>query len=517
MELETRIVLGTENLNFVDLLDASSVANRVDGRLKIVIAPEAKARIESASSFVGRIVKGKLPVYGINTGFGKFAEVPINARDLRKLQKNLILSHAAGVGEVLDRRTTLLMWLLRLHTLCLGHSGIRLSTMETIISVLEAGALAEVPSRGSVGASGDLAPSAHATAFFFGEGTATIPNREQNCFDRVYAADALEWLNLKPLELAPKEGLSLINGTQLTTALAIIALEKCMMTLENASLALAMSIEGLRASHSIFDERILKARNHPEVSIIGERLKFFLGSSSQIAKSHKDCGRVQDPYSLRCAPQVHGAVLKAIRQTRDVIEAEIHSAGDNPLLFPKDNVSLSGGNFHAIFTARASDQIASAMTTLASISERRIALMMSPESSRLPAFLVENGGLNSGFMMAHVTAASLVSEAKTQCFPASVDSIPTSDDKEDHVSMGPNAGFKALQVAELCANVIAIEILAAAQAIDLLRPLKSTPRIETVMKILRKSVPKLEEDRYFAPDILKARDLVCAGILIDVS
>jgi histidine ammonia-lyase len=496
-----KLVLDGFNLNLKEAYEFSALAQKVDAKFKIEISSEARNRVSKCEDFVSNVVKGTKAVYGINTGFGKFAEVSIPRNDLELLQKNLILSHACGVGPELDRQIVLLMWIIRINILCRGHSGIRLSTIEFIISLLEKGILPCVPSRGSVGASGDLSPSAHASLMLIGEGSVTVPHSSGSSFERMTAAEALSKFGFKPISLAAKEGLALINGTQLTSALALIGCAQAKHLLETANFSLALSIEGLRASYAFLDSRVLSNRNQSAASVCGQQIQNHLGSKTEISSSHANCGRVQDPYSLRCAPQVHGAVLADILYSESVIQNEINSSTDNPLLFAEDLACVSGGNFHAIYTSRVCDMLSSALTTLSSICERRIALAMSPESSRLPAFLTENGGLNSGLMMAHVTAASLVSESKSLSFPASVDSIPTSDDREDHVSMGPGAGFKFLQIIRNTRQVLAIEILTASQAIRLLRPLKSSNTIEEFLKTLDPVVPKIGADRILSTDI----------------
>ncbi len=482
------------------------------GRLEIEIHPEAWQRIETAARMVeGIVAKGKA-VYGINTGFGKFAEVAISSDNLVELQENLIRSHAVGTDEALPRDIVALTWILRLNTLCRGNSGVRRSSVEHALRALDAGILAIVPSRGSVGASGDLAPSAHATLALLGEGEATRPHSQG--FERVDAGLALRDAGLEPLKLAPKEGLSFINGTQLTTALALKGWAEGRALLDHANLACAMSVEGLRGSHRFALDPILRVRNHPGAVACGEAIRAWLGGETEILKSHENCGRVQDPYSIRCAPQVHGAIHDELVRAEEVIGREINSSTDNPLLFPEDGSSLSGGNFHAIYTARVSDSLASALTTLSVISERRIALAMAKESSQLPAFLTRNGGLNSGFMMAQVTAAALASEAKALSFPASVDSIPTSGDREDHVSMGPAAGLKLMQILRNVSGVIAVEIMTAAQALSLLHPLKSSPSIQSALATFRAKVPFLERDRFLGPDIEAAKSLIAEGVLL---
>jgi len=501
-----------QNLSPEALWKASLTALDTKSRLKISIHESAKKRILLAEAQVKKILAAGKPVYGINTGFGKFAEVTIENSKLLELQRNFIASHCMGVGPILSRDIVMCMWILRLNTICRGNSGVRLSIVDDIILALEKGLLADVPSRGSVGASGDLAPSAHATRALLGEGFASFSDGEH--FVRTSAAEALKTLELKPLSLGPKEALSLVNGTQTTTALA---LKNCMTAknlVRHANLAATLSLEGLRGSHAVLDERIHRARNHPGSLECAQQMRNFLGASTGISESHKNCGRVQDPYSLRCAAQVHGAVWDEVVTCEETLLHEINSSTDNPLLFPEENLSLSGGNFHAIYTARVSDKLASALTTLSSISERRLALGMNKESSQLPHFLIEDGGFNSGFMMAQVTAAALVSENKSLSFPASVDSIPTSGDREDHVSMGPGAGYKAEQIALNTTHVLSIEILAACQALDLLRPLTSSHQLEGIHNKVRSISPMLEKDRSLSSDIEELSILIQSGNLL---
>jgi histidine ammonia-lyase len=479
---------------------------------EIRMSESALLKISQAESFVKKIIRTGEPVYGINTGFGKFAEVSIPDEKLKELQLNFVRSHSCGVGPSLTRAEILSMWIIRLNVIARGHSGVRTETLKQIIAALNRGFLAKVPSRGSVGASGDLAPSAHATLALLGEGECSIIQNGKTV--NLPAADGLKALGLKPLELGPKEALSLVNGTQLSATLAIRALVEAQTLIQNANLALALSIEGLQASHSFFDTRVIEAKNQQGTTVVGNTLAKLLNGPSEIREGHQNCGRVQDPYSLRCAPQVHGAVWDELEQVSEILAREINSSTDNPLLFSDGEKSLSGGNFHAIYPARCADRIASAITTLASISERRTAQAISFEGNRLFPFLVKEGGLNSGFMMAHVTSAALVSECKSLCFPASVDSIPTSDDREDHVSMGPGAGFKACEITEKASYVLGIEMLCAAQAIDFLRPKKSTQKIESAHHRIRSSVPFLEKDRNLSIDIDVAAQMVRQGVLL---
>lgn len=515
MKKQFSIELDGENLRPQELWMWAKAALNPASSVKIHFSKTARERISKSEKLVASILKDSRAVYGINTGFGKFAEVKISDKQLSQLQKNLILSHACGVGEPFGRDIVMAMWLIRLNTLARGNSGIRMETIEKIVGLLEKGILAVVPSRGSVGASGDLAPSAHATLTLIGEGQCSMPKGAG--FVTISAAEALKAHKLTPANLEAKEGLALINGTQTTTALALKAWCEGKNLLTTANLSAAFSIEALRGSHDIFDKRIAAARNQPGAIFCAQEMAQWLDKETQISKSHENCGRVQDPYSLRCAPQVHGAISDELDRAEAVITREINASTDNPLLFSETKSSLSGGNFHAIYTARVSDSLASALTTLASISERRIALMMSKDSSMLPPFLVPDGGLNSGFMMAQVTAAALVSECKTLSFPASVDSIPTSDDREDHVSMGVGAGLKLQQIVENLKNVLGIELMAAAQAIDMLRPLKSSKKIEAVHKKIRSKIAVLDKDRILADDFKKIAEIISSTELIQAT
>lgn len=502
------------DLDIASLQKFSRAALDPKARLVAKFSKSALENVQKASSFVDAIVGAGKPVYGINTGFGKFADVSIATDQLEQLQKNLILSHACGYGEPLPRNLVASMWALRLNTIARGHGGVRKSTLDAALKLLEANVLAVVPSRGSVGASGDLAPSAHMVLPLLGEGFVSRPR--QDGFEIVPSLDALKDLGLSPLKLGPKEGLSLINGTQLTTGLVAAVSERAENLLRHANLALALTIESLRASHGVIDPMILKARNQPGAVTCGVAVADWLQGATEISRSHANCGRVQDPYSVRCAPQVHGCVHDEIEAANLVVRRELNASTDNPLLFPDEGRSVSGGNFHAIYTARAADTLAASLAVLASISERRIALAMSPGSSGHPAFLIADGGLNSGFMMAQVTAAALVSEAKTLSHPASVDSIPTSDDKEDHVSMGPIAGLKALHITDLVRGVLAVEILAGLQGLHLLSPLKSSPRLTRVVALLRQHVAPLTHDRILANDIEAVSRLIDEGVLLSV-
>lgn len=494
-----QINLDGESLNTTKLVQSALLAENPNSQYQIAISDAGKKKIEASENFVKEVVKNDKAVYGINTGFGRFSEVRISNNELEELQENIIRSHACGAGPALSRSITLAMWLVRLNVFARGHSGVRVNTLNEIISALNSGFISQVPSRGSVGASGDLCPSSHAVLAHLGEGMCTYIRDGRIVI--APAREGLQHLNKKALKLGPKEGLALINGTQLTTVLAAFALEELKELLKVANLSTALMLEGLRGSHAAVSEKILTVKNQRGVAECGKEIRKWISSPTEISKSHENCGRVQDAYSLRCAPLVHGAIWDEIRQCEELLNAELNSSSDNPLLFADTKESISCGNFHALYPARVSDRLASAAATLANISERRIALAMNEGSSRLPTFLIKNGGLHSGFMMIHVTAAALVSEAKVNSFPASVDSIPTNDDKEDHVSMGPTAGYKALHNVKLLRDVLTIEVMAACQAIDLLRPLKSSPELEAVHAKVRKIVAYMDKDRSTADDI----------------
>ena len=479
---------------------------------EIKIEDESIEAIKRASAVVEDIVANKRQTYGINTGFGFFANRVVSPEDLQRLQYNIIRSHCCGMEEILPRDLTLCMWLVNLNKLCQGHSGVRYQTIRSVLSHLKRGILADVPSRGSVGASGDLAPLAHATRATIGEGNCSWPNR-QGAIVRGSAKDALAYWELKPVEYGPKEGLSLVNGTALSTALAIKAYNVGSKLLRWANLAAALTTDALGASRSPFQSYTLRAHRHATTYSCGSQMREWLGERSDISDQHKEKSWIQDPYCVRCAPVVHGSVALALEQAREVLVDEINAATDNPLVFPEEGgIVANCGHFHAIYPARVSDSLASAFATLACISERRTNQLMRAERGHLPTFLVREGGVNSGFMMIQVTAAALASEAKTLTFPASADSIPTNVQKEDHVSMGPNAGYKALRVLELVRDVIAIELVCAAQAVDLLKPLRPAEKLEPVCERIRELVPFFDEDRSIAEDVAAvARDFTDGG------
>lgn len=476
-------------------------------RWEIGFCPEALGLMRASAAAVAGMSAAAEPVYGVNTGFGHFAELRIPIPQLKQLQTNLIRSHACGVGEELPRDLVLALWLLRLSTISRGYSGIRPETVEFFLRLLRAGVLGCVPSRGSVGASGDLAPSAHAVLPALGEGFCTRPLASGEGFERVRADQALADLGLAPIQLGPKEGLVLINGTQYSTALALKVWHEAEQLLRVANLAAAMSMEALGGALSMLDDKVLRT-HHPQTLVAGRAMAHWLAGSAYAHAGKLDLRFIQAPYCLRCAPQVHGAVLLTIEHSEAALAAEMQAVSDNPLIFPDDGEVHCCGNFHAIYPARVSDSLASALASLASIAERRINMAMDGRLSGLPTFLTEDGGLNSGMMMAQTTAAALLGECKLLTLPASVDSIPTNCGREDHVSMGPSAGLKALQVAALARQILAIELLVAAQALDLRRTAPLPERLIPVHSRIRQEVPFLAEDRPLAPDLEKTKRMI---------
>jgi histidine ammonia-lyase len=449
---------------------------------------------------VEEILDSGAVVYGINTGFGKLADVCISSRQLEQLQLNLLRSHACGVGEPFSEEVVRAMLLLRANVLATGHAGCRPLVVDHILELLEAGVHPVVPSRGSVGASGDLAPLAHLALVLVGEGEAVFEG------DYLDGGAALERAGIEPLQLGAKEGLALINGTQASTAVGSLAVLDARRLLDAADVVCALTLDAMAGTDAAFDPAVHAARPHPGQCVSAARLLNLL-VGSEIRESHRECGRVQDAYSLRCSPQVHGAGRDALEHAHRVLEIELNSATDNPMVFAEGRL-ISGGNFHGAPIAGVFDYLTATLTDLASISERRLARMVDTALSGLPRFLSPEAGLNSGFMMVQVSAASLVSECKTLAHPASVDSIPTSAGQEDHVSMSTWAARKLASVVELTRQVLGMEFLAAVQALEFERPLKTSPPLEVAAARLRERVPRLEEDRYMAPDIAVAAELV---------
>ncbi len=475
-------------------------------KAEVALHPTARERVAKARALVDQIAAGDVATYGINTGFGNLAEVRIDKKDLAQLQRNLILSHAAGVGEPLPLPEARALLLLRCNVLAKGYSGIRPSTLDLAMAMLNRGVIPVVPERGSVGASGDLAPLAHLALVLIGEGEAFFQG------ERLPARAALQKANLAPVVLEAKEGLTLVNGTQAMCAVGVPTLLRAETWAELFDVAGAMTVEAMLGSHRPFTPEIHKVRPHPGQLACAAHLRSLL-HSSELVESHKNCAKVQDPYSLRCMPQVHGAARDGMAFTRGVLEVEVNSGTDNPLVFTETSEVISGGNFHGQPVSLALDVLAMTLTQLMAISERRIEQLVNPSLSGLPAFLAKNPGLNSGFMIAQVTAAALVAESRILCHPASVDSIPTSAGREDHVSMGMTAALKARSVAEHAKQCLAIELLVAAQGLDFRAPLKPGRGVAAAHALIRSQVPMWESDRELHLDIKKVAALLDSGEL----
>ncbi|MCZ4315371.1 histidine ammonia-lyase [Comamonadaceae bacterium G21597-S1] len=489
-------------------LEQLQAIHNTDAALTLV--ETAREGIRASAAVVQAAADGDAPVYGVNTGFGKLANQRISKQQLATLQLNLIRSHSVGVGEPLSPPVVRLMLALKAASLARGHSGVREVVVDTILAVANAGLVPYVPSRGSVGASGDLAPLAHMTLALLGEGSMLRDGQA------VPALDALRQAGITPLTLGPKEGLALINGTQTSAALALHALFRFEPVLESALVVGALTVDAARGSDGPFDPRIHALRGQPGQIDVAQYYRGLL-HGSEIRHSHLDGDdRVQDPYSLRCQPQVVGACLDQLRHAAKVLVREANAVTDNPLVFAQDGVMVSGGNFHAEPVALAADGMALAIAEVGAIAERRIAMLIDAGVSRLPPFLTADAGLNSGFMIAHVTAAALASENKSLAHPASVDSLPTSANQEDHVSMATFAARRLQAMIDNTAHILGIELLAAAQGIDFLRPLRSSPALEQAHAVLREQVPVMREDRYLAPDIAHATDLVRGGALSSI-
>ena len=487
-------------LNFDTLRDLSR------GGVRLSISDAAHAAIERGAATVAKIVARGQPAYGINTGFGRLAQTHIPNDQLQLLQRNLVLSHAVGVGDPLPAGVVRLVLGLKIASLAQGYSGVRRELVEALVRLYDADVLPRIPAKGSVGASGDLAPLAHLSTVLLGVG-------EVECEGKILSAAAgLKRAGLEPITLAAKEGLALLNGTQVSTALALWNLFAIDNLYATALVAGALSVDAAEGSASPFDARIHELRGHPGQIAAAAAYRELL-ADSPINSSHRECGKVQDPYSLRCQPQVMGACSDQIEAARLVLLREANGVSDNPLVFPDSGEVLSGGNFHAEPVAFAADNLALAVAEIGALSERRIALLIDATLSGLPPFLVRDGGVNSGFMIAHVTAAALASENKLLAHPASVDSLPTSANQEDHVSM---ATFAARKLGDLCANtstILAIELLAAAQGVDLRAPILTSVRLQRVMQEIRARVPHYDIDRYLAPDIAAMNEAVRSGVI----
>ena len=477
----------------------------LEGPVTISLTDAAWADVDKGAATVAAILAEGRTVYGINTGFGLLANTSIAPEDLETLQKNLVLSHACGVGALLDYAVVRLLMVLKVASLSRGASGIRRETLQTLVDLVNADVLPCIPSKGSVGASGDLAPLAHMSCVLIGVGEARVNG------ETLPAEAALARVGRAPLTLGPKEGLALLNGTQCSTALALAGLFAAEACFAAAIAAGALSVDALKGSDAPFDPRIHALRGQPGQIDVAARLRALM-SGSAIRDSHRDgCHKVQDPYSLRCQPQVMGATLDVLRNAAAMLAREANAVTDNPLVFIDDGDVISGGNFHAEPVAYAADQIAMALCEIGNISERRTAILVDPKMSELPAFLVRESGLNSGFMIAQVTAAALVAENRMVAHPCVIDTVPTSANQEDHVSMATHGARRLLDMAENTAAVVGIELLAAAQGIEFHRPLKSSAELEQVWAIVREAAAPYASDHYFAPDIERATAGVRAG------
>ncbi|MEK8052893.1 histidine ammonia-lyase [Ideonella sp. DXS22W] len=493
----------------LDVLQA--IHNEGDRPLRLMLDPTALPAIQASAALVQAAAAGDAPVYGVNTGFGKLASTRISAADLAQLQRNLIRSHSVGVGEPLQPAVVRLMLALKAASLGRGHSGVRPVVIDTLLAVHNAGLVPYVPSQGSVGASGDLAPLSHMTLALMGEGAFLGTDGQP-----VPAAEALTQARITPLALEAKEGLALINGTQTSTALALHALFAFRPVFEAALVVGALTVDAARGSDGPFDPRIHALRGQPGQIDVARIYRALLAGSAIRASHVEGDERVQDPYCLRCQPQVVGACLDQLRHAAQVLLREANAVTDNPLVFADTGEMISGGNFHAEPVALAADGMALAIAEVGAIAERRIAMLIDAGVSRLPPFLTADAGLNSGFMIAHVTAASLASENKSLAHPASVDSLPTSANQEDHVSMATFAARRLQAMVSNTAHILGIEWLAAAQGIAFLRPLASSPALEETIALLRQHCPAMTTDHYLAPDIAQATTLLRSGRLSDL-
>jgi histidine ammonia-lyase len=496
------IFLGVEGMTLADLI---SIARK---GAQVQLTTDAEKQMIKSRHLIEQWVQEERRIYGVTTGFGALSDVPISKADTRQLQKNILMSHSAGVGKPFDEETVRAILALRIKDLARGHSGIRLSTVQQLVAVLNWGVCPVIPEKGSVGASGDLAPLAHLSLVLIGMGEAFYKRQ------RLSGRQALKKCGLKPLQLEAGEGLALVNGTQVMTAVGALAVYDAGVLAKLTDIAAAMSLEVLMGSRTEFDPKIHEVRPHPGQAAAADNMA-RITQQSEIITSHKDCSRIQDAYTLRCSPQVHGATRDAIRYCRDVIETEMNSSTNNPLIFSDSEEFLLGGNFHGQPVALALDFLGIAVAELADISERRVERLVNPKLSGLPAFLVDDGGLNSGLMLAQYTAAALVSENKVLCHPAVIDSIPTSANKEDHVSMGTISARKCRDIVSNVEDVIAIELLCAAQALDLFTNMKPGKGTLAAYRTIRQAVSHLEKDRVLSSDIAAVKELMHNGKVLN--
>jgi histidine ammonia-lyase len=478
--------------------------------VRLTLHPPCIDAIHRSVETVATLIGQGRAIYGVNTGFGLLARTRIPTDELEQLQRSIVLSHAAGTGALMEESTVRLLMVLKINSLARGYSGIRLQVIEALARLLEAEVYPCIPQKGSVGASGDLAPLGHMSTVFLGEGEVLHHG------ERLPGLQGLKLAGLDPITLGPKEGLALLNGTQASTAFALQALFATENIFSAALVTGSLSVDAALGSRHPFDENIHEVRGHTGQMDAAAAYRHLL-AHSEIEASHEGCEAVQDPYSLRCQPQVMGACLDQIRHVAKILLIEANAVSDNPLVFSDACDIISGGNFHAEPVALAADNLALAIAEIGALSERRIALLIDANLSKLPPFLVEKGGLNSGFMIAQVTAAALASENKSLAHPASVDSLPTSANQEDHVSMATFAARRLLEMADNSAGIVAIELLAACQGVDFRSPLKSSPLLEEAKQVLRQEVSFYDQDRYFAPDIEKAKRMVRDGAYNEIA
>jgi len=468
--------------------------------LSVSLAPAAESKMNQSLHFLEKKLEENETIYGVNTGFGALCDIRVLPSEMKELQLNLIRSHSAGVGEPLEREEVRAILLLRAHALSRGYSAVRPKVVKKLMELLNKDVLPIIPKKGSVGASGDLAPLAHLALVLVGEGEAFYQG------SRMSGKKALAMSKTVPIELTGREGLALINGTQMMETIGALNILTAEILFPLFDVSAALSLEAIQGSRLPFDRDLHALRPHPGQRTVAGRL-WKLTNQSNIQKHHKNCARVQDPYSFRCIPQVHGSSLDALAFAKKVIETELNSVTDNPIFFAGKKKWIHGGNFHGQYLSQAMDFLSVSTTTLVNISERRIEKLLDPKFSGHPAFLAPREGLNSGLMGVHYTAAALASENKVLAHPASIDTIPTCCHKEDHVSMGPHAALKAKEILKNAESVLAIEFLAASQGIEYLRPLKSSPILEKVMKTIRKYVPPIKKDRIFVQDIEKLKSI----------
>ena len=496
------IVLNGRDLTLGQLMQG------VRKRSRAMLSEEAEIQVIKARETVERALQGKRVIYGLTTGFGALSDVVISKEQTKQLQRNILMSHAAGVGNCLDEEATKATLLLRINDLAKGHAGIKLETLKTLVEMFNKGVYPLIPEKGSVGASGDLAPLAHLALVLIGEGEALFKGKILS------GKAAMKEAGIHLVDLDAGEGLALINGTQVMTAIGALTVVDALNLLKTADIAAGMSLEVLLASNIELDKKIHEVRPHTGQIISADNLR-RITQDSEIVSSHKDCSRVQDAYSIRCSPQVHGASLDALHYTKRVIEIEMNAATDNPLIFVETDQIISGGNFHGQPVALALDFLTIALSEIANISERRIERLVNPQLSGLPAFLIKDAGLNSGFMIAQYTAAALVSENKVLAHPASVDSIPTSANKEDHVSMGTIAARKCREVLKNAEYVVSIELLCAAQAMDLFTNLEAGIGTMEAYRVIRRYISHMDTDRILSHDIKTMYELVHNGKILN--